>query len=748
MAGVRARDTLAWIVVALVSVDLVFFSGASNFLASPQSRILNQVLVLGAMVTAGVVALRGRLDPGSPLLMPGIAWVAATAISTITSQRPAASLEALALLLICAPAYLVVRAVLANMSMRSRIDWLIIVANTVFVLAYLLQALTQWASWWSIAGPSIPPLRPGDVGLTVGTVNAVALYLELLAPIAVWLSWVRWRSRRFSLGLALVSWFALLVTGSRGAWLGAAGGVVALIVLVWRLAGPSLPTLRSSRRRLIPAIGLGGMAVLLLPSLAGRLLSGDAGRIELWSAAWAMFAGSPIVGVGPGAWPGLRAATPISDDHLAVVATSHNSVLQILAETGLIGGLAALWLAIAIARIAWRAMTRGAGADQRTMAAVASASLVAAAVHSIVDTQFHLPAVVLLVLHLVARLELAGARHPPVLRTEPRPLVMTAAAAATVVIGALLLVPIDVAMVRAALGNAALDRGDPATATGHFDAAVELHDLPSYRLGQAVARRAIGDDAGSAGALAAMDRAEPLTFVLVQRASLAADPGPLWARADSAGPYDPTASVNLAAERFAVDRAAAARDLAAAMAQVPPLVYSTRPDSLFDDEIWADAQRDAIRGIGTTDPVVATAVAMLAGRFDDAETQRSMVPVGPESQSLDLLQIATTGDAVDLDAAHALLRAAPGSNGVQTVLWLLAFRVESQPLIDAVKAVAVPLYVGVPIPPMELVTDGRVDADYSMRLPRWPMASAGRNGPKRPYIDGFITIEPVYRPRP
>ena len=49
---------------------------------------------------------------------------------------------------------------------------------------------------------------------------------------------------------------------------------------------------------------------------------------------------------------------------------------------------------------------------------------------------------------------------------------------------------------------------------------------------------------------------------------------------------------------------------------------------------------------------------------------------------------------------------------------------------------------------MELVTDGRVDADYSVRLPRWPH---GRrqvgNGPKRPYIEGMVTIEPVFRPK-
>ena len=187
MAGVRARS-LAWVLVALAFADLVFFSGASNFLASPQSRILNQVLIGGAILVAGLLALRQRADLRSTLLLPGAAWLAANTLSAIFSQRPAASLEALALLLLCAPGYLVVRAIVRDPGLRLRTDWLVVLSTAVFVIAYLAQAFTQWVTWWSVAGPSLPPLRPGDVGLTVGTVNAVALYLELLAPIAIWLA--------------------------------------------------------------------------------------------------------------------------------------------------------------------------------------------------------------------------------------------------------------------------------------------------------------------------------------------------------------------------------------------------------------------------------------------------------------------------------------------------------------------------------------------------------------------------------
>jgi hypothetical protein len=49
-------------------------------------------------------------------------------------------------------------------------------------------------------------------------------------------------------------------------------------------------------------------------------------------------------------------------------------------------------------------------------------------------------------------------------------------------------------------------------------------------------------------------------------------------------------------------------------------------------------------------------------------------------------------------------------------------------------------------PDEEIVLDGAVDADDSLRLQRYPMAAASCRGPKRPYTAGMATIEPVLRP--
>jgi hypothetical protein len=379
--------------------------------------------------------------------------------------------------------------------------------------------------------------------LTVGTVNAVSLYLELLAPIVIGLAWVRWRPRAFCGALALLAGSAMLVTGSRGAWLGVLGGAVVFLGVLWFAAGRPRPRLDGAARRtaVVGAVAVLLAVVLIGPALIDRLLSGDAGRVELWSAAASMIASSPIVGVGPGAWPGLRALTPISDPNLAVLATSHDSVLQILLETGFAGLLAAMWLVAVIGRLGWTAATRATLRADRTTAAIALASLVAAAIHSIVDTQFHLPAVVLLVLHLVARVELIASPPRDAAATpDPRRTVRLGTIAAATIAGVVLLVPVDIAMVRATVGNQALDRGDAAAAATEFDAAVAMHDLAPYRLGQAIARSRLGDRNGADVALEAMERAQPFTFVVAQRGAVSDDPATSLERFEGADDYDPT----------------------------------------------------------------------------------------------------------------------------------------------------------------------------------------------------------------
>ena len=752
--GTRTSLTAAWMAIGLVLVYILFFGGAANFQSSPQARALTHAVVLVSML--GGLAFLARREGAlhSPLAGPGLAWLVALAIATVLSTHPEASREALALGLLSAPAYFIIRAISSTGELRPRVEWLFIASTTVFVVAYLLQVMTQWLTWWSAVGPSIPPLRPGDVGLTVGTVNSVALYLELMAPVALALAWNRWHARWFVAVLMVLSLAALLITGSRGAWVGAGAGLVVLVVLgsrdglvpkVWgRLRG-------MSRLVQVTALALAATAALVLvPLAATRFAGGDAGRFELWTAAWGLFTTHPIAGAGPGAWQGLRALYPVSDGVLAVLYNAHDSVLQILVDTGLVGLAAGSWLVVTIVRVAWRSIRHATSDAERLVRVAALAGLCAAAVHSIFDTQFHLPAVVLLVLYLVSLLD------PIAAAPAGRPLLAgrrVAVAGALVAAGAALLLPIDIATIRAEIGNRALDRGRPAEALVQFETAIGLHDLPVYRLGQAIARSELNDLAGARAALDRVTDREPYSFLVAQQALLAGQAGDSsTARSLSdevirVGAYDPTATLAAAVVRWDLgDRDESVRALSTVMARVPSLIWSDRPPSLFDDAAWQDARHLALETLGVSNPVTAAAAAMRAGLADETGAALEDVPAGPARTMLTLLQEAVDTGSTDVAKARSIFRANPMSTDVMELHWAIGFEVGSQDELDYVTRISVPLWFTIPAPPYEIVADGDPNAYWSLRLPRYPNAASGRLGPNRPYVKGMPTIEPVLRP--
>jgi O-antigen ligase len=755
------RHLLAWMAVAAALVYIAFFGGALNFMPSPQARILTHLVILAAAITTVILIARGRVSVGSPLVAPGIAYVAVMVAAALVSQRPAASIEAVAIVLVAAPTYLLVRYALTLPWLEIRIDWLVIVGTATFVALYLFQALSQWAAWWAVAGPSVPPLRSGNVALTLGSLNTVSLYLELLVPSAVALSWMRWRRRWFTVGLAVAAVAALVITGSRGGWLGAAAGILVMLVFVARdeRASAWIHRLRSVRPSVavVGLVALVSVAIALGPLLATRLLSGDAGRGELWSAAWSIFTSHPLLGAGPGSWQSMRALEPISVAHLALLPHAHQVFLHVAAETGLAGLAAVAWFLIRFVRLAVDALRSAPTREARLVRQVTVASLVAFGAHSQVDTQLHLPGVILLVMLLVARLDPAPlVPATPVASgrgTVPATTTAAAGAAATVIVGVALLVPIDLAMTRAAFGSRALDAGRPAEALAQYEGAAALHELPVYRLGEAIARSRLGDMAGTRDALVRFVDGEPFTFALASLAVATDATGDRAATSalldaiERAGPYDPAAMLQVAILRGRLgDTAASVQALTQVMVAVPSLVHSARPAALFDEATWTQAQVATLGRLAAGSPATASAAARHAGLDDLATEYAASVPPGPSRTLLDEIANAVEGRAVDLEAARAILRANPDSPEVLGLHWDLALTIGSQEDLKLVAGVSTLVIFDVPPPWYEIVVDGAVDSEAAIRLPRYPMAASSRVGPHRIYIAGFATIEPVVRP--
>lgn len=185
---------------------------------------------------------------------------------------------------------------------------------------------------WSLAelvglrGPTPESLRSaGFVGmpLTLAGASLSILFLPGMLPV----------SRRLALGAWVLAAGLLVVSGTRGAWLGAIVGL-----FVWAVLS------RRTRWR----AALGGLVVAaaaaLAPGSRTRIAALQAGynagegsvgrRVDLWRSAWEMGRDHPF-GVGPGRFP--QAVRPYIGDGPGSTIHAHNVPLHLWAEAGVAG---------------------------------------------------------------------------------------------------------------------------------------------------------------------------------------------------------------------------------------------------------------------------------------------------------------------------------------------------------------------------------------------------------------------------
>ncbi len=219
-----------------------------------------------------------------------------------------------------------------------------------------------------------------------------------------------------AVGLIVVT-LALLLTRSRAVWLGVACSAILLVAVRTVRMRPSRPSL-SSLWRILIAAALISASLLLLDVLSAHLGNDSltsvlatldfpdegsiGGRIRRWTNALALIQAHPIFGVGLGNWfPAFEAYrhTVIADS--AGYASSVNTYLSILAETGLVGFTLFVLFLIGMLRRPFSSPTRAG------VIAAAIAWLVALCFHTLYDFK-----IVAYGFALVCGLSLWGARRP------------------------------------------------------------------------------------------------------------------------------------------------------------------------------------------------------------------------------------------------------------------------------------------------------------------------------------------------
>lgn len=308
--------------------------------------------VAGANIGWGLVlatlAWAARLEPraaASPLLLPFAVYCGACALSATLALDAQVSLKPLTQdlhkLWLCA----LFAAGLSPLDARARRRMLAALAlGFAATCAYgVWQVFSAPAGTWVRARGSVHPVTFGELA----ALAALGAFCFLLEPP----DFLKPRPARLAATLLLLlCTTALLLSQTRGAILGAASGAALLCLPAPRLRRPALGALA--------VVALVLVASDLLPTkrslIKGFLrragpesyqLQDQLVRFELWRGAWAMFRERPWTGVGPN---NFRARLPSYERIVLAgepsIGTAHNLYLHQLAERGLAGAAALLFL--------------------------------------------------------------------------------------------------------------------------------------------------------------------------------------------------------------------------------------------------------------------------------------------------------------------------------------------------------------------------------------------------------------------
>ena len=416
--------------------------GSDGPLASRLSSVAG--LVLCALMAGLPLVTRGGLSllilscgllwlvialtrPSDGRLGPINAWIlvvlAVALVATGFSPVPKAALHGLFKLLSYLGVYALMRQLLAEAPRWwDRIVAALLageLASAVIAIRQLYgdtSELARWADPNSVADGTIRVYGPLE------NPNLLAGYLLPILPLAVvaFLRWRGWAERLYALTVLVLGSAALVLSYSRGGWLGLVAGLGTIGLLL---------VLRQTRhwpvhwRRLFPLLLVAGAAALLVVAVtqieplriramslvAGREDSSNNFRINVWMAALSMIQDRPWLGIGPGN-TAFNLIYPLYQQPRFNALSAYSVPLELLVEGGVPGLLAGLGLLLASLRSGWAQLKGESSFALPALGAVAA--IVGLCVQGATDTIFFRPEVQLTGWFCLATLAVSGNGAP------------------------------------------------------------------------------------------------------------------------------------------------------------------------------------------------------------------------------------------------------------------------------------------------------------------------------------------------
>jgi len=391
--------------ITVVFTYLLLVGGTLNGLAL--FEVITVSLVFLAVI--GLSWLGEAWRQGRQLQLPRAAraygiFLVAYGVSAAFSLDPRRSASALALTTLYALAWALVADLIAEGWPADMFVRVVMILGTILVGMALWQSIDHQLGWLKVRSSDqawLAPriLRPHPF---LTNTNMVAAFVNLLWPIGlVKLLSTKVTAKRAVLGIwTLLAWVALLLTSSRGGWVGATLALPVTTALWWLVnrtnTRAGLRAAESSHRarpkRWLPAVLALVVGVILAATYVLDRTSHTAGlesRRRFWVAAWRAFNSHPVLGLGPDTYVSAY-LRHMSVPPGGLFVRAHSQVAHILAENGLLGLISGGALVTAMVRDGYARWRRSDATAQRMLAGVVG-GLVATAGHGVFDTPQAIP---------------------------------------------------------------------------------------------------------------------------------------------------------------------------------------------------------------------------------------------------------------------------------------------------------------------------------------------------------------------
>jgi O-antigen ligase len=307
---------------------------------APIARVISSALAAW-VVLLYVVRAPARADRFDRNILIGVLLVT---VAGGFSEFPRQSFDADLGALLYGAALFVAREVLSRESARRLLVVGLMVLSGLLTIVIAGQLIVPFLQWWALTDWKVfPPLD-----LKIQPEPWIFRYELILLLVMLYPSWWIGRITRLRAAAAVLIGILIvatcLIVGSRTIWLASGAGVAALVLP--RVQRGFASDIRGWARTttavavVVTALLVSGLGAAIVERVFR--IAPLAERGSTWGPLLALWADRPFVGHGPGSFPWLLQLTTYFDTNSLSPRTPDNTLIQLLAETGLIGLTAAL----------------------------------------------------------------------------------------------------------------------------------------------------------------------------------------------------------------------------------------------------------------------------------------------------------------------------------------------------------------------------------------------------------------------